>query len=238
MKRAVAYIRVSTEEQATEGFSLEAQEDQLRAYCKLRNYDLVELIPDRGVSASRNLESRGGGKLLLELLADESIDVVVAVKLDRLFRNARDCLNVTEQWDKSGVALHLLNLGGQMLDTSSTMGRFFLVVMAGVAEMESSMIAERTRDGLRKKKEKGLRVGRIPFGYQLRTTPSGMPTDELEKSAEEQRIIRLVHRLNHRGWSQRRIAEHLNKRGDYTRGRKGQRSEWHQSSISRLLKRA
>ena len=68
----------------------------------------------------------------------------MACKLDRLFRDAADCLNVTKHWDKRNIALHLIDVGGQTIDTSSSMGRFFLTMMAGVAEMERNLIRDRT----------------------------------------------------------------------------------------------
>ena len=59
----------------------------------------------------------------------------VQTKLDRLFRNCQDCLQVTALWDRLGISLHLIDLGGQAIDTSSAMGRFFLTVMGGAAEI-------------------------------------------------------------------------------------------------------
>jgi len=140
--RAVAYVRVSTEEQATEGISLEAQNHRVRAYCELRGLELVDIITDAGVSAGKPLARRDGGARLLHLIRRGEAVAVVAFKLDRLFRNCADCLTVTATWDRSGVALHLIDLGGQAVDTSTAMGRFFLTVMAGAAEMERGLVAE------------------------------------------------------------------------------------------------
>ena len=141
MSHAILYLRVSTTEQATEGISLNVQEDRLRAYCTMRDLDIVQVITDAGVSAGKPLDTRPGGQQLLDTIRRKQADAVVAYKLDRLFRDCADCLTTTKTWDKKGVALHLVDLGGQTLDTSSPMGRFFLTVMAGAAELERNLVS-------------------------------------------------------------------------------------------------
>jgi len=107
MKKAVCYIRVSTEEQARGGVSLDAQEERLRAYCAMAGLEIVELIREEGVSGAKPLATRPGGERLLELVRRYKCDVV-AFKLDRLFRDAEDALHETKAWDAAGVALHYL----------------------------------------------------------------------------------------------------------------------------------
>ena len=168
MPAAVAYLRVSTEEQATEGVSLGAQEAKLRAYCAMRGLELAELVVDPGVSAGKPLASRPGGERLLALVRSRRVRHVVAFKLDRLFRDCANCLDVTRAWDRAGVSLHLVDLGGQAVDTSSAMGRFFLTVMAGAAELERNQVAERTRFAMRHKHDRGEFNGGQPrYGYRV-----------------------------------------------------------------------
>ena len=69
---------------------------------------------------------------------------VVAAKLDRLFRDAADCLNMSRRWDDAEVGLHLIDMG---IDTRSAMGRAFLTMAAGFAELERNLIGERTKAG-------------------------------------------------------------------------------------------
>ena len=77
-------------------------------------------------------------------MATKKVGHIVALKLDRLFRDAADALHQSRAWDKAEIALHLVDMGGQSLNTASAMGRFFLNMMAGVAELERNLIAERT----------------------------------------------------------------------------------------------
>lgn len=165
--KALGYLRVSTEEQATEGLSLDAQAERIRAYCTASGLKLVELFRDEGISAANPLASRPAGSRLLAALDVGDAQAVVAVKLDRLFRDAIDCLATVRSWNERGIALHLLDLGGSAFNSASALGRFFLTVMAGAAEMERNLISERTRAALAYKRSKGEWLGAVPFGYRL-----------------------------------------------------------------------
>jgi len=116
--KAVCYIRVSTIEQAVNGVSLEAQEERLRAYCQMTGLEIVKVIREEG-TATKPLRDRVGGKELMELVNSRKVNNVVALKLDRLFRNAEDALHVTNDWDSKGVTLHLVDMGGQAINTKS-----------------------------------------------------------------------------------------------------------------------
>ncbi|MCC6748340.1 MAG: recombinase family protein [Deltaproteobacteria bacterium] len=231
-RRAIAYCRVSTEEQASGGVSMEAQERALRAYCEMRGLELDMVVQDPGVSAGRPFAERPGGNLVRERVDRGEVGAVIAWKLDRLFRDAGDCLNTTRGWDQRGVALHLVDLGGQAVDTTSAMGRFFLTVMAAGAEMERNLVSERTKFALASKKAKGERVGRIPLGQRLSADGK-----HLEPDSGELDTISLVKKLYAEGWTQRQIADHLNALGKRVRGRRCVSSPWRQPTISRLLRR-
>jgi len=226
MTKAICYVRVSTQEQASEGVSLEAQEASVRAYCMMRGLEVVEVVIDAGVSAGKPLERREGGRRVLEMVKWGKVGAVVAFKLDRLFRDCADCLSVTRTWDRKDVALHLIDMGGQAIDTSTAMGRFFLTVMAGAAEMERNLIRERTAAALAHKAAKGERVGQVPYGYRA---DGAMLVEE----PAEQSIIRIVVNWRTDGHSIRDIARILNENGVPARG-----SKWHATTVARMLKRA
>ena len=211
----VAYVRVSTEEQANEGVSLDAQEARIRAYCAMRGLELVEVIIDAGVSAGKPLSTRDGGKRVLDLVRTRKVNAVVALKLDRLFRNCADCLTVIAGWDKAGVALHLVDIGGSAVDTSSAMGRFFLTVMAGAAELERNQIRERTSMAMKHMASKGEYTGgKVRFGYKLDDT------GKLEAIAAELAAVELAGRLRAEGKSLRAVAAELAQAGHVSRAGK------------------
>ena len=133
MKVAIGYARCSTQEQADSGLGLAAQSERIRAYCGMKGLMLLDLITDAGVSGGKPLASREGGKRLLAAIRERKADAVVLLKLDRGFRNAGDCLAPVEQWERKGVALHIVDLGGNTIDSQSASGRFMLLVLAGTA---------------------------------------------------------------------------------------------------------
>ena len=180
--QAVAYIRVSTEEQTQHGVSLAAQEERLRAYCSLAHLELVELVSELGVSGTIPLNGRPAGALLLTRLLDEGVRHVVALKLDRLFRNTEDALKQTRLWDRQGVALHLVDMGGQSLNTASAVGRMMLTMTAGFAEFERNLISERTAAALRHKKGRRRVYNHTPYGFDRQG-------GELVENAEEGAIV-------------------------------------------------
>src|SRR6185295_6880917 len=96
----------------------------------------VVVLADEGISASKPLDSRPRGQELTALVRSGSVRAIVGTKLDRLFRDTVDCLSTVEEWSRRDVALHLLDLGGQSIDTSSATGEFFLTLLAGLAQME------------------------------------------------------------------------------------------------------
>ena len=204
----VLYVRVSTEEQARGGVSLEAQEAMVRAYCAMRGLDVAELVIDAGVSAGKPLATRPGGARVLELVRSGAVAGVVTAKLDRLFRDCGDCLEVTKAWDKRGAALHLVDMGGQTVDTSTAMGRFFLTVMAGAAELERGMVSERTAVAMAHVKATGRRVGAVPYGYRLADDGRTLEADE-----GEARVKAAALELRDSGLSLRAVAGELARRG-------------------------
>lgn len=208
-KPVLGYVRVSTEEQSREGISLHAQRARIEAYCGMRGFTLGDVLVDAGVSASKALRTRPAGADLLARIRKRDVSGVIAFKLDRLFRNCVDCLTNAEAWDKAGIALHLLDLGGQAVDTSSAIGKFFLTVMAGAAELERNQISERTSSVLRHKASKGEYTGgQAPYGQRL--APDG--TRLLEDSREQQVLAR-VRALRSQKCSLRMIAATLNREG-------------------------
>lgn len=223
-KKAVAYIRVSTNEQAKQGVSLEAQEARIKAYCELMGLELVYLAREEGVSASKPLSKRPEGAKILQIIKKESIGHVIALKLDRLFRSTVDALNQTKEWDKQGIALHLLDMGGQSIDTSTAIGRLFLTMTAGFAEMERSLISERTAAALTHKKDTRQAYTHTPYGFDR-------IGDELVANKDEQHVIKMMVQWRQQGWSFRAIVKQLNEDQIPTKLGKN----WHAPSVRYII---
>jgi len=226
--KATGYCRVSSQEQV-DGTSLQSQENQIRAYCAMKGIDLVAVLVDAGVSGGKPLAVRPEGSKLTSMVESGEVQAVVITKLDRGFRSASDCLNNVETWERRKVSLHILNLGGTTIDTSTPTGKFFITVMAGAAELERNMIRERCNEGRKIRKAQGFRIGEVPFGFSL--APDGKALVECE---EEQEAIVLALDLRSKGYSASGIGAELNRRG--IRTKKG--STWTHKQVIRLLKRA
>lgn len=225
-KGAVIYVRVSTEEQARKGISLDHQTKLARNYAAFKDMKVIEVITEKGVSGSKPLGDREGGQRLVELVHLPEVNAVISYKLDRLFRDAADCLTVTKAWDEMGADLHLVDIGGQPIDTSSAMGRFFLTVMAGVAEMERNLIIERTRATMQHMKSQGKLVGSVPYGSRL-----DEDGETLHDDPEEQEVIRRARKLRKKGLSLMKISKQLQKKGFLSRTEK----PFYAQQISRML---
>lgn len=225
--KIIGYARVSTEEQAREGISLDCQQHKIKAYCALYGHELVEMIVDAGQSA-KNVQRDGMQRLIGLTGKKNRIEGIVIYKLDRLFRNVEEALYYTRQWDKKGVALHSVN---EQLDTRSAMGKFFFTIMASIAELERNVIGERTAEALRHKKAKGEKTGGdVPFGYDAKIR-NGVKV--LTTNKKEQQTLRLARTLREQNMTLRGIADTL--QAAKVRTKQGF-TTWTPMQVSRLLK--
>ena len=231
---AVVYCRVSTDEQAAEGVSLDAQEDAMLAYCTLRRLDVAAVVVDAGVSAGKPLATRPGGRRVLDLVESGEVGAVVTYKLDRLFRDACDCLTVTAQWDRQAVALHLVDLGGQSIDTSTAMGRFMLTVLAGAAEMERNQIRERTSAALQHLKGKGVQLGAEALGWTRDDEADDDGRRVVRKVEAECATVARILELRAEGATLQAIADTLTAEGRPTK----RGGKWHPMTVRNVLVRA
>ncbi len=163
MKRAALYIRVSTEGQRDEGYSIEAQKELLSAFCTAREIPERELYIDGGYTGS-NID-RPAMRRLIEDVQNGKISHVIVYKLDRLSRSQKDTLYLIEDvFNPEGVTFISMN---ENMDTSTPIGRAMLGIMSAFAQLERETIRERTRLGMQERVKNGYWPGggKIPFGY-------------------------------------------------------------------------
>jgi DNA invertase Pin-like site-specific DNA recombinase len=197
------YVRVSTRQQVEEGLSLEAQERQLRGYGMMKGLDIDRLYVERAVSGWKPIQQRPEGRKLISGLVQG--DVVLCAKLDRMFRSAKDALDVADLLKKRGVSLHLLDLGGDI--TGNGISKVFFTIVAAFAEFERDRIAERISDVKANEKQKGRYLGGArPFGWHI-------VDGTLAPNPEEQGAIKEARKLRASGQSLRSIAGRMTKMG-------------------------
>jgi putative DNA-invertase from lambdoid prophage Rac len=198
------YVRVSTARQANEGESLEVQQRQIEGYALMHGLTLAGVMVEEGVSGSVPVEDRPvGGGLFVKL---QRGDIVIAAKLDRLFRSGLDALKVVESLKTRGVKLHLLDLGGDI--AGNGLSKLFLTIAAAFAEAERDRIRERIGQVKADQKARGRYLGgKVPFGFRLGESGELVPHE-----AEQEAICEMV-ALRAQGKALRAIAEAVQARG-------------------------
>ncbi len=219
----VGYVRVSTEDQAEAGISLDAQRHRLAAYCEAHGLTLAGVEADEGISA-RKTTNRAG--LQRELVALKRGDVagLVVVKLDRLSRTTRDVLDLVAAAERQHWALHSID---ERLDSTTPTGKFTLTILAALAQLEREQVGQRTRAAMAELRRQGRRTSRFaPFGYRI----EGNRVVPVEA---EQRDLERILALRAQGLGPRRIASALNDEGA-ANPRSGR--PWHYGSLKAILR--
>ena len=221
---ALGYVRVSREEQAREGVSLEAQRARIIAYAAAKDLQLTGVYADEGVSG-KDLDRPGLQEVLAKCTSGEVRHVVVW-KLDRLTRRTRHLLSLIEDlFLAHRIEMHSVS---ESLDTATPHGRFVLTLFGGLAEMEREQIAERTRSALAWKRENGLPTSHPPLGFRCVGK-----RERLQPVGEELKVVGEILGLWRAGWGYRSIARFLNARRTPTKRRR----RWHHSTISKVVSR-
>lgn len=220
--RALGYVRVSTEEQVAEGYSLDAQKAKLAAYAVANDLDLVGVFADEGISGKR-ADNRPGLQSALAALKARHAAALVVVKLDRLSRSTTDVLDLVESAGREAWSLHSL---AERLDTASAMGRFVVTIFAALAQAEREVIGERTRAAMSHMKATGIRVGAVPYGFDLKADGR-----TLAPNAEEQAVVAEARAAVAAGRKLSAVARDLNARGIATK--KGRR--WTHTQVGNLI---
>jgi len=201
--RVLGYVRVSTEDQTTNGVSLDAQRHRLTAYATAHGLELVGIEADEGISAKKT-SNRPALQRALARLRRKEADGLVAVKLDRLSRSTRDVLDLVSTSEREGWALHSIE---ERLDTSSPHGRFVVTVLAALAQMEREQIASRTKAAMAELRRQGRRTSRRPpFGFRHEE-------GRLVPVPSEQRILERIVALDAEGLGCVRLTRALNEEG-------------------------
>lgn len=219
--KVIGYVRVSTEDQAAHGVSLEAQRSKLEAYAALFDHELVAVVVDAGTSA-KSLKRDGLQEALAALDAGQAEGLLVA-KLDRLTRSVKDLGALLDTHFRARFSL--LSVADQ-IDTSTAAGRLVLNVLASVSEWEREAIGERTSAALQHKIANGEHVGSPALGFDM---VDGVLTKNLDESATLDRIRALAAE----GRTLRDIPAVLAAEGHKTK----RGGDWHPQTVSRAIKR-
>ena len=221
--KAIGYIGVSTESQAVDGISLEAQKAKIIAWTEANDYQLQQVFSDAGISGCK-MRNRPALQDALDAACDQKA-VLVVYSLSRLARSTKDALMISERLEKAGADMASLS---ERIDTTSAAGKMVFRMLAVLAEFERDLVSERTTAALQHLRQQGRRISRfIPFGYDLEG-------NYLIENPAEQRGIEIINQLRQEGYSLRSIGKELEKREVSTK--KGK--PWSAKVINTILKRS
>ena len=218
-KTAGVYIRVSTEDQAREGFSLGEQKEKLLALCKFKELDVYKVYEDAGVSA-KDMEHRPQFQQMLQDMKDGKINYIVAYKLDRITRSVRDLEELITLLEQYGC---YLLCDRDDVNTSTANGKFFVRMLTVLSQLEIEIVSERTKFGLNGAIKSGHIPGQRPFGY-TKSEEKKMVIDPTTRPYVEK-----IFNMYLEGKSFQQIANYFNDNNIYPE------KEWRDTTISKII---
>lgn len=215
-KRAAIYARVSTVEQADEGYSIDAQLKILRNICDEKGFELVEEFVDRGISG-KDIVNRPGLQAMLQAVEERRLDIVLVWKMNRLSRKITDMLNIVDSLKLYNVEFYSHT---DNIDTNTPQGSFQFHIMAAVSEFERKNIAENVKMGMIERAQSGRWNGGVVYGYDIikvRDTMRKRGDTLLEINPAEAEVVRKIFNLYNQGDGYKTIANRLNHEGHKTK---------------------
>lgn len=218
--RVVIYVRVSTNMQVEDGYSLDGQIERCKAYAVSQGWEVVFIYIEEGESAKDM--KRPELQKLMEDAENGVFDVLLVYKLDRLTRSSRDLHTILDKFDRLGIKFRSAT---EIYDTTNAMGRLFISIVAALAEWERANLAERVRFGMETLVQDGKwHGGPVPEGY----TWDG---EMMHIVPEEERVLRELRRVYMAGNGFGATGGHLNSRGFLRRGGR----PWNQFGVEYVL---
>ena len=218
-KKCGLYMRVSTEDQAREGFSLPEQKERLETFCKFKDYEIVDYYEDAGISAKTGNHRPEFERLKNDIKA-KKINTIVALKLDRITRSIYDWENLMTFLDENGAYLDCVN---DEINTTSANGKMISRLLMSVSQNEIERTSERTKIGL---------AGAIKQGHIPHVAPLGYKREDkrlvIDYSTRD--IVVRIFDLYYNGYSYQKISNLFN--SEQVLGK----TNWRDSTIVTILK--
>ncbi|MFA5604005.1 MAG: recombinase family protein [Bacilli bacterium] len=221
--KTAIYLRVSTEDQAKEGFSISAQKEKLTKYVEVNDWELYDYFIDDGISG-KNITDRPELTRLIELVKKKEINNVLVYKLDRLTRSVKDLINLIELFEQHECSFSSLT---EKLDTSNAVGRMFIKIIGIFAEFERENLAERVSFGYEEKTRQGNYTNTNGvYGYEYIIGKGNLVINE-----EEAELVRHTYQKYLNGKAMISIAKEYNQLEVPTK----RGGNWSQSTIQSIL---
>ena len=206
------YVRVSTEEQAQEGYSIRAQEEKLRDYARIKEWPVYKIYIDDGISG-KNITDRPAVNEMIEDVKKGNVKNVLVFKIDRLTRSVADLISLVDLFNDHDCAFNSLT---ECIDTQSATGRMFIKILGIFAEFERENISERTRFGFERKAKEGYSLcsNTASYGYDRKKG------EKIQTINQKEAVIvrEIFHMFVDKHMSYYHIAKNLNDRNIATKG--------------------
>lgn len=218
-KKVAIYARVSTTEQAEEGYSIDEQIRVLKEFCEKEGYGVYDEYVDRGISG-KNITGRPAIKRLLADAEQKKFDIVLVWKMNRLARKSLDLMNIVEQLNSKNIAFRSYT---EKYETETPTGKLHFQMMAAIAEYERNNIAENVKMGMIARAKDGQWNGGQVMGYDVVEKDSENKKRKqtgLQINEQEAKIIRLIFQMYTTGHGYKAIANKINQDGYRTKKNK------------------
>lgn len=219
MKKAAIYARVSSTEQAEEGYSIHEQRRVLKEYCDKHGYDVYDEYVDSGISG-KNITGRPEVQRLLRDAEDRKFDIVIVWKMNRLARKSLDLLSIVDKLSSKNIAFRSYM---ESYETETPSGKLQFQMMAAIAEYERNNIAENVKMGMKARAMEGRWNGGVVLGYDIVEVPGDNKkrrNTSLVINEAEAEIVRLIFTMYIQGHGYKYITSHLNRLGYKTKRKK------------------
>ena len=219
--KILGYIRVSTKLQSEKGNSLKLQKSKIKDYCKLNDFELIEIYEDKGISGM-SIDKRDGYKEMVNYLTNNDIDGIVVWSLSRLGRKMKDVVEFMDILKKNNINFFSIK---ENLSNNDKVGSLIMNILGSINEFEVEVIRERIKDIKRNKKQNGEVYGKLQYGWNN-------VNGKLIKNDFEFRVIKRIKNLRSRGYSWRKISNRLN--NDNISSKEG--GKWYDGSLYNMMR--
>ena len=220
MKKVIGYVRVSSLIQKEKGNSIPNQISKIKSYCKLNEYELIDILSDDGISGMSKSKRKDYLKLI-DIISNKDIDGVVVNDLSRIGRKMSDVVEFIDSMKKKNIEFHTIKEG---INNDSNVGSLIINILSSINQFEVEMLRNRISEVKQYKKSNDLVYGNLIFGK----TKDG---DRLIDNVDELKVIKYMKNLRKRGYSYFKISDRLNQRN--IKSKNG--NQWYGSGVRNVL---
>ena len=219
--KVLGYVRVSSAVQKIKNNSIPLQKRKINDYCKLNDFDLVQIYEDDGISGM-SINKRMGYKNMISFMKENQIDGIVVWSLSRLGRKMKDVVEFMDYLKKNNIRFYSIK---ENLSNDDKIGSLIMNILGSINEFEVEVIRERIKDVKRNKKENNEVYGRLMYGYDN-------INGKLVINQTERNTIKRIKNLRSRKWSWRRISNKLNEEGILSK----EGNKWYDGSLYNVMR--